>query len=60
MGLFNRLFGRSSKDKIMTNTTKLLRPGTFLIDIVGESRYQSALESICGRRQGNRIKILSV
>lgn len=50
MGLFNRLFGKGSKEKIITNTTKLLGTSTFLIDIVGESRYQSALESICGKR----------
>lgn len=47
MGLLDWLFGRRSEDKPIAH---LPGPETFSIDIVGESNYQSALESICGRR----------
>lgn len=47
MGLFSRLFGGRSEHKPMAN---LPGPGTYSIDIVGESKYQSALEVICGGR----------
>src|SRR5688500_11155797 len=47
MGLLDWLFGRSGKDKPIA---KLSGPDTFSIDIVGESKYQPALASICGGR----------
>lgn len=47
MGLLDWLFGRGSEDK---RIAKLPGPITFSIDIVGELKYQSALESICGWR----------
>ena len=45
MGLFSWLFG-SGIDKV----ANLSGPGTYSVDIVGESKYQRALESICGGR----------
>lgn len=47
MGLFSWFFGNQSTNKAVAN---LPGPGTYSIDIVGESRYQSALEEICGGR----------
>jgi len=47
MGLLESLFGRRSKDN---RIAKLPGPGTYSIDVVGESNYQSWLESICGGR----------
>jgi hypothetical protein len=46
MGFFSSLFGKKSPDVI-----NLPGPGTFSVPIVGESHYQQALESICGRRK---------
>ena len=45
MGLLSWLFGRKSEDR---PKAKLTGPGTFSVDIVGESHYQDALEDICG------------
>jgi hypothetical protein len=47
MGLLDWIFGRDDNDKYIA---KLEGPGTFSIDVVGESHYQSWLESICGGR----------
>lgn len=47
MGLFSRLFGGRSQNEAVVN---LPGPGTYSVDIVGESKYQSSLEAICGGR----------
>jgi len=47
MGLLSWLFGGSKPSNPLAN---LPGPGTYSIDIVGESHYQRALESICGGR----------
>lgn len=47
MGLFSWLFGERSENKALAN---LPGPGTYSVDIVGESKYQLALEAICGGR----------
>ena len=60
MGLFSWLFGsdeRSSTAKMqvadITNG-----PGTYNVDVVGESHYQKALESICGGRTENSQRLV--
>ncbi len=47
MGLFSWLSGGRSGIEAQAN---LPGPGTYSVDIVGESKYQSALEAICGGR----------
>jgi hypothetical protein len=47
MGLFSWLFGKREGNKGLTN---LSGSGTYSLDIVGESNYQSALENISGGR----------
>ena len=46
MGFFSKLFG-AQDDRPYGH---LPGPGTYSIDIVGESHYQEALEDICGGR----------
>lgn len=46
MGFLSRLFGQ--KKKVVAS---LPGPGEFGVDVVGESKYQDALESICGGRK---------
>ena len=49
MGFFSWIFGkREAAPSIIAN---LPGPGTYAIDVVGESYYQPALESICGGRE---------
>ena len=52
MGLFSWLFG--SDQESATDTMQVANitngPGTYDVDVVGESHYQQALESICGGR----------
>jgi hypothetical protein len=49
MGLFSWLFG--SDEGSSTETLNITNgPGTYDVDVVGESHYQEALESICGGR----------
>ena len=56
MGFFSRLFGGSNKAEPIAN---LPGPGTYSLDIVGEYKYQSALEKICrGRTEGGHGKII--
>ncbi len=45
MGLFSWVFGEEKKTKLIAN---LPGPGTYSLDIVGESKYQAVLSAICG------------
>ncbi|MGB5903487.1 MAG: HIRAN domain-containing protein [Xanthobacteraceae bacterium] len=70
MGLFSRLFGRQpveSEPKPLWRTSRQQAPiryvvigsGDFDFDIVGESRYQDALDRICGGKTdgGHEIEV---
>ncbi len=48
MGLFSWLFGK--QEVTPAAIANLPGPGTYSLDVVGESNYQAALESICGGR----------
>lgn len=52
MGLFSWLFGGAGPTSKMTMQIADITngPGTYDVDVVGESRYQDALEKICGGR----------
>lgn len=52
MGFFSRLFGRRAEQPATAGdpVVFLPGPGTFSLPIVGESKYQAALGSICGPR----------
>ncbi len=52
MGLFSRLFGSDEGSSTITMQIANITngPGTYTVDVVGESHYQEALESICGGR----------
>lgn len=58
MGLFSWLFG-SDAPQGMQVADITNGPGTYNVDVVGESHYQKALGSICGGRteKGHRLKI---
>ena len=47
MGIFSQFFGRKNASQAQAN---LPGPGLYGVDVVGESKYQTALESICGGR----------
>jgi hypothetical protein len=48
MGLLSWLFGSADQKTANQPVANLPGPGTYSVDIVGESRYQFELESICG------------
>ena len=48
MGLLSKLFSGGNSKKPIAN---LPGPGMYALDIVGESKYQKALETICGGRK---------
>ena len=52
MGLFSWLFGSAEKSSTITKQIADITngPGTYDVDVVGESHYQEALEAICGGR----------
>lgn len=52
MGLFSWLFGSNETfSKIILQGADVTNgPGAFEVNVVGESHYQAALESICGGR----------
>lgn len=58
MGLFSWLFGRDAKlSKITMQIADITNgPGTYDVDVVGESHYQEALESMCGGRTENSAR----
>ena len=53
MGFLSRLFGGAKKS---TKALTMPGPGTYSLDIVGESHYQTELETICGghTKEGHR------
>lgn len=61
MGLFSWLFGSNETfSKIILQGADVTNgPGAFEVDVVGESHYQAALESICGGRNesGHRLEV---
>ena len=59
MGFFSKIFGKRKTNKALTDFSG---HGTYLLDIVGESNYQSALEKICGGRtyEGHELIIEAV
>lgn len=61
MGLFSWIFGIDAKSSKITKQTADITngPGTYDVNVVGESHYQEALESICGGRteDGVRLKV---
>jgi len=52
MGLFSWLFGSDARpSKIIMQVADITNgPGTYDVDVVGESHYQDALENVCGGR----------
>ncbi len=57
MGFLAKLFGSETKSRPIETTMPVVQqkaslpgPGLFAIDVVGELKYQEALESICGPR----------
>ncbi len=56
MGLFSWLFG--SDEGSSTKSLNIANgPGTYDVDVVGESHYQGALESICGGRSEDNQRL---
>jgi hypothetical protein len=59
MGLLSSLFGKSKKSDSFVN---LPGPGTYLIEVVGESKYQSTLAKFCGgkTKDGHRFVVPAI
>ncbi len=59
MGLLSLLFGSDEKSSTITMQVADITngPGTYSVDVVGESHYQEALESICGGRTENSQRL---
>ncbi len=59
MGLFSWLFGGDERSSTITMQVAdvMNGPGTYSVDVVGESHYQEALESICGGRTENSQRL---
>lgn len=59
MGLFSWLSGNHKKSSKITMQIGELKngPGTYSVDVVGESHYQEALEDICGGRTENSQRL---
>jgi len=56
MGLFSRIFGKRRTNKVIAD---LSGPGTYSLNIVGESNYQLALKNICGGRTGESQEMIT-
>jgi len=59
MGFLSRLFGQSTPSIDVTHIASITNgPGTYNVDVIGESHYQRALNNICGgrTRKGHRFK----
>lgn len=48
MSLLSWLFGGETQQKQHQPVARLPGPGKYGVDVVGESKYQSSLEAICG------------
>ncbi len=61
MGFLSWLFGGGKESSTVTMPVATIHngPGTYDLDVVGESHYQDALESICGGRteRGHRLEV---
>jgi hypothetical protein len=53
MGRFNRLFGRGGGDPPVPSHLTLPGPGDFVVEVVGVSNYQDAIERAAGGRSEN-------
>ena len=60
MGLFSWLFGSDERSSTTTMQVADITngPGTYNVDVVGESHYQEALENICGGRAENNQRLV--
>ncbi len=60
MGLFSWLFGSDERSSITKMQVADITngPGTYSVDVVGESHYQQALEGICGGRTENSQRLV--
>jgi hypothetical protein len=60
MGLFSWLFGSDERSSITKMQVADITngPGTYNVDVVGESHYQKALERICGGRTENSQRLV--
>ena len=60
MGLFSWLFGSDKTSSTITTRVADITngPGTYDVDVVGESHYQEALETICGGRTENTQRLV--
>ena len=60
MGLFSWLFGSDERSSIKKMQVADITngPGTYNVDVVGESHYQKALERICGGRTENSQRLV--
>ena len=60
MGLFSWLFGSDERSSITKMQVADITngPGTYSVDVVGESHYQQALERICGGRTENSQRLV--
>ncbi len=60
MGLFSWLFGSDERSSITKMQVADITngPGTYSVDVVGESHYQKALERICGGRTENSQRLV--
>ncbi len=60
MGLFSWLFGSDKRSSITKMQVADITngPGTYNVDVVGESHYQKALERICGGRTENSQRLV--
>jgi hypothetical protein len=48
MGVLSWLFGRSQQPPRSVSQAEIPGPGSFAVEVVGESHYQDALARICG------------
>jgi hypothetical protein len=63
MGIWSRLFGKapatSDSRAAASEVIRMPGPGLFSLEAVGESKYQVALEQICGGRSSDGADVLT-